>query len=268
MKYRMIVCCVVLLLAVTVGAGELYIPASAHSSGVGNTEWRTDLEVKARGNSSAAFKVELLKERRNNTQPLDASFSVEAGQSMRLVDLVNDVFGFDGTAALRITSTSGDLLVTSRTYNDDPEGTFGQFIPAFDAVDAAESGFDYALIQLSRSQSYRTNMGFLNASEFDILVDVDLYSAAGILLGSTQFPLRPYELWQETDIYERVTDDDVEAGFAVVRTQTEDARFFAYASVVDNNSGDPIFIPAQLDGPTAEEVMSRFVVFEGFMRDG
>jgi hypothetical protein len=34
-------------------------------------------------------------------------------------------------------------------------------------------------------------------------------------------------------------------GYALVQTLTPGARFFAYASVVDNRSGDPVFIAAQ-----------------------
>ena len=34
-------------------------------------------------------------------------------------------------------------------------------------------------------------------------------------------------------------------GFAVVRSDTAGALFYAWASVVDNRSGDPTFIPAQ-----------------------
>ncbi len=268
MKNLIMTCLIAVFLVSAASAQVLYVPASAHVSGSGGTEWRTDLEVKAKGGESATFKVELLKERVDNSQAFQATFNVDAGQSMRLVDVVNDVFSFDGAAALRITTTNGMIMVTSRTYNNDPDGTFGQFIPAFEAESAAESGFDYALIQLSNSESYRTNIGFLNTSDLHHTVEVDLYTASGLFLGSTEFALRSYELWQANNIFAIVSDDDVEAGYAIVRTRTADARFMTYASVVDNNSGDPVFVPAQLEGPTAEEAEPRFVVFEGFMRDG
>jgi hypothetical protein len=34
-------------------------------------------------------------------------------------------------------------------------------------------------------------------------------------------------------------------GFAVLTSSTAGAHFFAYASVIDNQSGAPVYIPAQ-----------------------
>ena len=137
MKKILIVCGFAFFCAASAGSQELYIPAAAHSSGLSGTHWRSDLEVKARGESPASFKIELLEENRNNSQAPATEFTVAAGHSMRLGDVIGDVFGFEGNAAMRITTLSGAIQVSSRTYNDDPEGTFGQFIPAFPAEEAA-----------------------------------------------------------------------------------------------------------------------------------
>ena len=48
---------------------------------------------------------------------------------------------FSGAAALRVRATSGDLLVGSRTYNDQPGGTHGQSIAGVPEDEALE-GFD------------------------------------------------------------------------------------------------------------------------------
>lgn len=256
------------LVAAAVAAQELYVPAAAHTNGAAGTVWRTDLEVKAAGGDAAAFTIELLEERADNSAPQSADFSLEAGLSLRLIDVVDGAFGFDGSGALRITATSGEVLATSRTYNDDPDGTYGQFIPALDAADAAEAGFDYALLQLARSAAFRTNIGFVNATGQPLTVEVDLHTDSGDRLGTFDVTLAPYEMRQINDAYEIVTGLDVEAGYAIVRTRDDGGRFFAYASVVDNLSGDAICIPAQLDGPTMAQVEPRFVVFEAFMRYG
>jgi hypothetical protein len=237
---------------------------------VGDTLWRTDLEVKARGAEAATFTLDLLPEGQDNSAPTSASFSVAAGACLRLEDALASAFTFDGTAALRLRPTSGAVLVTSRTYNDDPDGTYGQYVPAVASDAAFTAGVDYALIQLSRSASptagYRTNLGVFNLTAVPITVEIDLYSAAGELLGSVTLPLLPYALDQVTDIFALASPDDVDDGFALVRTRSAGARFIAYASVVDNRSGDAVFIPAQEEGPSAE--LERTVVFEAFMRHG
>jgi hypothetical protein len=57
--------------------------------------------------------------------------------------------------------------------------------------------------------------------------------------------LEPFGFRQLNKIFKRVTDEDVDDGFAIVRTTTEGAAFFCYATVIDNRSGDPILIPGQ-----------------------
>lgn len=258
----------VALVASMAGAQELYVPAAAHNSGAGGTVWRTDLEVKARGDAPASFTVELLEERTANSDPLSATFSVEAGESLRLADVVDAVFGFTGSGALRLTAVQGAILATSRTFNTNPDGTYGQYIPAYEAEKAAEHGNDYVLMQLSSSESYRTNVGFVNTTDASLALEVDLYTASAVLLGSLPLTLRPCEMRQVPAVFTQVTNEAVEDGYALVRTSTDGGRFFAYASVVDNLSGDAIFIPAQLDGPIEAPLAPRFVVFEAFMRYG
>ena len=257
-----------LLVASLGGAQELYVPAAAHTNGAAGTVWRTDLEVKARAGEPASFTVELLQERTANNDPLSATFSLTAGESRRLVDVVDTAFGFYGSGALRLTANEGGILATSRTYNTNPNGTFGQYIPAFEAETAAEHSRDYVLLQLSSSESYRTNVGFVNTTGESLALEVDLFTSSAVLLGSVPATLRPYEMRQIPAVFTLVTGEEVGDGYAVVRTTTEAGRFFAYASVVDNLSGDAIFIPAQLDGPLAVPPEPRFVVFEAFMRPG
>jgi hypothetical protein len=123
-------------------------------------------------------------------------------------------------------------------------------------------------MQLSSTESYRTNVGFVNTTGESVSIEVDLFTAAAEWLGPVEETLRPYEMRQVSNIFAQVTGGDVDAGYAVVRTRTDGGRFFAYASVVDNLSGDAIFIPAQLEGPTEVETEARTVVFEAFMRHG
>ena len=259
---------VAVLVASLGSAQELYVPAAAHTSGAAGTVWRTDLEVKARANEPASFTVELLEERTANPDPLSATFSLAAGESVRLVDVVDTAFGSSGSGALRLKAIDGGILATSRTYNTNPTGTFGQYIPAFDAEAAAEHGHDYVLMQLASSASFRTNVGFVNTTGESVALEVDLYTAAASLLGSVPVALRPFEMRQTPAVFSLVTSEEIEDGYAVVRTSTEGGRFFAYASVVDNLSGDAIFIPAQLDDPPPPPAEPRFVVFEAFMRPG
>jgi hypothetical protein len=197
--------------------------------------------------------------------------TIGAGESLRLSNLLDTEFGFTGTAALRLTATEGGILATSRTYNDDPAGTYGQTIPAIADADGVVFGATANLILLSRSPDtstgFRTNIGFVNLVDSRTLIELDLYRADGTHLGMLSLNLSAFEHRQLNDVFQLADADDVADGYAVARTTSEDGRFSTYASVVDNGTGDAVFILGQTEIP-ALPLDGRLVVFESFMRPG
>jgi hypothetical protein len=271
MHRRVIPILLALAIAAMVSGETLYVPASANAEGANSTRWRTDLQVKAQGGAGAAFTVELLKHSKANTDPLSVDFSVAAGQSLGLADFIETGFGFTGTAALRITPTEGHILATSRTYNDDPSGTYGQTVPAVTEDDAIGFGDEAALIQLARSPDpttgFRTNIGFVSLTDTRIEVVVDLFLADGTALGDLVYELKAFEYRQINDVFATAGATDVADGYAMVSTTDEDGSFITYASVVDNGSGDAVFILGQTE-IAVTPAQDRLVVLESFLRDG
>jgi hypothetical protein len=260
------------LMVVSASAETLIIPASANVEGANQTRWRTDLEIKAENDESAAFTIELLESGTNNSDPVSVDGAVGVGQSVRFENLLEETFGFTGSGALRITTTSGRILATSRTFNDDPAGTFGQTIPAVPEGRATTFDSDTTLIQLSRSSDpttgFRTNIGVVNTVGESIDMEFELRYADGSVINTLTRTLRPLEHRQINDIFNVAGAGDVGDGYAIVRTTTENGAFIAYASVVDNGSGDAVFILGSADDCALEVLDDRFVVFEAFMRPG
>jgi hypothetical protein len=122
-----------------------------------------------------------------------------------------------------------NTLFTSRTYTVGSNGTFGQFVPPQPVSIGLAT-----LIGIENDSQFRTNLGLI--SPFPTTVRMIAYDAMGNevwrsdipALGLVQFPL-PVSL-----PIGRVTAEVI-AGNGVV----------PYASVVDNQSGDPIYITAQ-----------------------
>jgi len=262
------------LAAASTAAGSaqtLYIPASANAEGVNQTRWRTDLQIKAPESQAAAFTIELLESGKDNSTPVAVEGALGAGESLRLGDVLGNAFGFTGTSALRVTATGGRILATSRTYNDDPGGTYGQTVPAVTADDGFAYGSEATLILLSRSPDpsagFRTNIGFVNLVGAQIRMEIDLFAADGTELGTVTRNLKPFEHRQVNDAFHAVGADDVPDGYAVVRTTSEGGLFVAYASVVDNGSGDAVFLLGGAES-TAVPARDRLVVFEAFLRPG
>ena len=228
-------------------AQTFYVPAAAHNTGVGGAQWRTDLEAKASAAGPAAFRVDLLRSNQDNSAPDHRSFTLDPGVALRADDLLGSSFGYTGSGALRVEVTSGAVLLSSRTYNDDPAGTYGQFVPAFPDSAALLSGQTAALIQLTANARYRTNLGLLNLTAAPLTLEARLHRADATLLGTLRYELAPFEHRQVTSVFAGVTAGTVDDGYALVRAVTAEARFLTYASVVDNDSADAIFIPPQLD---------------------
>lgn len=254
-----------------VTAQTLVVPAAANAEGANQTNWRTDLQLKAPESQSATFTLELLQTNKDNSAPSSVEGAVAAGQSLRFENILESEFGYTGTAALRITTTDGLILATSRTYNDDSGGTYGQTVPAVSADGGFGYGNDATLILLSRSPDpsagFRTNIGLVNLVGAQTKIEIDLFAADGTGLGMVTRNLKPFEHKQVNDVFEAAGAQDVPDGFAVVRTISDSGRFLTYASVVDNGSGDAVFLLGETES-TAVPALDRLVVFEAFLRAG
>ncbi len=226
---------------------EFWVTTSAHLAGAAGTNWKTDLEVHNYGGTQASFTIALLTRDQGNTSPDTRTYSLGPGQAVRYTDILSSVFGFSGAAALKVSTTYEFLLVTSRTYNDQPGGTFGQFVRGRPLAEAVGPGEQGRIIQLTHNRSsssgYRTNLLFVNATTSSMQLNIDLYTSSGAYLGRQSRTLAGYEYKQIDKVFETVTGSDVSDGYAVLSSPTSGAYFFCGASVIDNRTGDAVFVP-------------------------
>ena len=231
---------------------EMFVATGAHLKGFNDVNWRTDIEVHNPNAQRVSYEIALLLRDQDNSAPVfKGAFFLNPGRSARYNDLLFATFGFSGAAAVRITPIDGSILVTSRTYNQLPSGTYGQSVPAVARSRAIAFGQDARLIGLSHDPTlraeYRTNLGLLNVSPGTITVQAYLYDSNGGWLGPLPpYDLDPYEFKQIDRVYEQVTPNAIEDGYIVVRTTTAGAKFLAYAVLVDNVTGDPTYVTAQV----------------------
>ncbi len=230
---------------------DIFVATGAHLKGFNNVNWRTDLEAHNPNTRRVSYEIALLLRDQDNTAPVFRSvFFLESERSARYNDLLYATFGFTGAAAIRITPIDGSILLTSRTYNQLDSGTYGQSVPAVPRGRAIAFGQDARLIGLSHDPSlasgYRTNLGFLNESPAGIRVEAEFYLETGAFLGRVSLDLLPYEFRQLDKVYEQVTPSTVDDGYIVVRTTTAGAKFLAYCVLVDNVTGDPTYVSAQI----------------------
>lgn len=228
---------------------DLYLLAAAHVRGSNDTNWRTDLVVHNTTFVAAAYKLCLLRRGRENLNPVCKTFSLPARQVRRHEDVLLAEFGAEGAAALRIEAPAGVVLATSRSYNALENGTYGQFVPVLGLAQALLAGEEGRLLQLSHNPAltdgFRSNLGLLNPTSGVVTAQLRFYRGDGILIGEITQDLQPYEFTQLDKVLERVTDQAVENFYVAVSCTPSGARLFAYASVVDNRTGDAILVPLQ-----------------------
>jgi len=238
-----------LYLPIYYGSGSwnyyIFIPAVAHSEGAYGTMWKTDVVFHNQSYEQINFGIAFLKSSQDNSGYQTKNFNIQGNQSMLIEDIVYTEFNESGAGALLIGTNSDSLIVSSRTYNYTSNGTYGQYIFGYKGINSLGYGSKAYLPQLAKNTDFRTNIGFTNACGKTINVIVKIYEGNGQLIGNKSYSILPYSNFQENDIIGKISNKDIDNAYAIIECNTEDAKFFAYASVVDNRTGDPIFIPAK-----------------------
>ena len=226
----------------------ILIPAAAHAAGAAGTNWRTDAAFLDFSSEGMQCTLSLLKAGEDNSFPQQITFSLGSGQSLAFDDILMSQFAFNGAAALSAACTGTGILVNSRTYNDlraDGRGTFGQNVPGFAKSELFGVQETAMVLQLHKNSDYRTNIGFAQLAPQAISITVMVFSNAGVPLGTQSVTLPPYGYTQINDIFGAVGAGDVTNGYALIYSSSSWAKYMAYASVIDNTSGDPVFIAAR-----------------------
>ena len=236
------------------GPEPIYVPGAAHVAGSAGTNWRTDLEVHNPGATQASYTIALLKRDQDNPAPVEKPYTLGPGLSTRYPDALCE-----------------PVLPRRRGHpaGDGHPGAGDGHLPHLQrparrhlrAVRAGGAGAPWRSARGSRRASCSSptpptrSRGSAPTSASStprpspIAVWVDLYRGDGTKLGTRGATLGPFKSIQLNDVFSTVTTSEVPDGFALVRTTTAGGAFFAYASVIDNRSGDPIFIPARVPAP-------------------
>lgn len=233
----------------------LTIPASASLHGQNGTFFQTDLWVL--GTSSLFDATVTARHRCFAFQTCTAAsqpFQVHPRQSVYFTDALVTLFGDPGTAgAIELSyDTSTGITVLSRTYSPSlPSPTAGTSVPALTSDEARARA---VLVGLGSSggdpsQGFRSNVGVYNPGPSAVSVTVTLHGSSGAALGApVSLTLAANEARQVNDVFSAAgaTSTLSRNAYAVV---TSSAAVFSYATVIDNQSRDSVFIAGADDGP-------------------
>ena len=220
------------------GATLIRVAAAARGEGVEGSVWRTDLGLLNLGAQAAEASVIF---HPSSGPDIAMSVSLSSGEHQVLDDVVGRLGG-DGSGSLEI-SSSIPVLVSSRTYNQSLDGTFGQYLDGFYDRDAVEENERVWLPQLQQNPEFRTNIGLFNTSGEQARVKVDLNDAGGDVLSTTLRNIAAGDRVQLQEPFDRIAGrNDIADGYAVVEV-VAGSGVSVYASVIDNRTNDPTTVP-------------------------
>ncbi len=213
----------------------VWVPAVAHTTGVGGAEWRTDLTLFNPGTGDFITNIELV-----GPDGVLASTSIHVpdGWVVDFPDVVAETFGASGAGALRIRPNLGLVMATSRTYATTPDGSYGQGIPGVTEGDVFTEGERGFLPGLRQDGVFRTNIGFANTGDEPVDIDAAAHAADG---GAIQTASYHIEGSSWVQLNQPLPDG---TAYATVTSATPGARYLVYASVVDRSTDDPTYIAA------------------------
>jgi subtilisin-like proprotein convertase family protein len=229
------------------GSGDpIYVPAAAPRAGTFaapvinqpgvNSLWHSDIFVSSSSDSAESFQLTYTDA--VTGERIIKQSGVGAHEVLAFADVVASFFGRTGLGSV-VAELPANLAATSRTFTATRDGTYGQFIPLSPV--GLLSG-PRELLHIESSSAFRTNLGAINMGDSDEVIRFTLYDAAGRALASSDRTVGPLRVIQFSvdELTTYVIDGRVE-----VEVVAGNGHALAWASVVDNATGDPIFVPAQ-----------------------
>jgi inhibitor of cysteine peptidase len=236
-------------------AGSWVLPSSAFRGGVNGAEFHTDVRILNLG-TSAVTVLATLYDQASGTTVSASGFPVSGRSQASFDNVLQSLFGktlaSGSYGPIRFDST-GPIIVSSSVNNVNACGTgatSGQWLPGINATNAMTAGLIAQLaVSKSTSAGYRTNLVVMNPGSANATATVRMRAGNGVLLssgtigplGANGFSQVPLDSAGTFPGVARRTDTNLWVEF------TSDQPVLAFASVINNASGDPFAVVATPD---------------------
>jgi len=178
------------------------------------------------------------------------TLSIPAGHIAALDNVLPSFFGVSGTGGSIVVTTpsTSALVTTANTYSNSQNGTFGQFIPGVVPAGGIGAGDrPLQILQLEQSDRFRSNVGLAELTGNPVDLEITLYMPDSKASPVLPVSLAPNEFKQINSIISSFFGQTGQTYNARVAVQVTGGtgRVAAYGSVIDNQSSDPTYVPAQ-----------------------
>jgi hypothetical protein len=213
----------------------------------GENRWRSDVSIFNQSAEPVAATMTFYRQG-DPANPVSQPLTVAPGGVAVLTDVLRTTFGVADTGGALHVTTSGasGLVATARTYNQQATGTLGQFIPAVTSTDATGlGGRALQILQAEESDRLRCNLGLTEMSGAETTVEIAAVVPGSLAAPVMRMTLAPFEFRQLNSVFRQMGLGNVFNGRLLIRVISGSGQVSAYASSIDNESGDPAYIPAQ-----------------------
>jgi uncharacterized repeat protein (TIGR01451 family) len=218
------------------------IPAAASVHGLNGTYFHSDVKLLNPSSTSGATATLRYRCFLGSCSPSPKLVYLQPRQMKALDDVVSTLFGAPETAGP--IEVDGAVFVDSRVYTPSlPAPTTGSFVAGVTSDDALADSVLLALSHsVDRAKGFRTNAGVYNPSADALNVTFVLFDPTGHEIGRLARPVGGQAAIQVNDLFGSAgVATDVPDAYATV-TADGIHELFAYATVIDNQSGDQVFV--------------------------
>ena len=235
--------------AAKIVASAFTIPGVADLN-VGAVHWRTDLRLFNAGTIPQTATVTFFPSTPSNVPlvGIPKSITIQPGQISVLDDILHALYAQSNIGgAIQVKTAAGQpLIVSGRTYDQEPSGTYGQFVPAVTPLEAVGLGDrELQILQVEQSDAFRSNIGLAEVTGQPATVEITAFVPDTKVYPTIQVPLRANEFIQLNGLMTSLGYPTAYNARIQMRVIDGAGRVTAYASVVDNRTADPTYVPAQ-----------------------
>lgn len=227
-----------------------------HAGGV-QSQFRSDVFLFNGGTTFADLSLTFTPSGADGTSQFIAKQQIlSPGHVVELEDIVATLFETSGSGALEISGDVASIVARSTTYNLTPRGKVGQsVIPVSDEDATGVDEEPLLLMPVEENDRTRTNIGITETA--------GKAGVARIRVGSGFFSPKAFEIPILPYSHRQVPIAFVSsfgAPGASVEVISGDARVVAYASIIENRSGDPMYVSGKRS-PVSRQVIPAAAYF-------
>lgn len=227
---------------VVTGAGRVH--------GAAGTFFTSDLSITNGSGGPRTVDLSLLPSAGLGAPPSPlAPITLAAGETKVLADVLQSAFGYatDAVAGIRIHPESPASLVASvrtSTPNNAGAGAYGFFVNGTGTSGAVSGGGKAVSIHLEHDSAFRTNFGFTEVAGSAVTVRATFFDENGTPLGTRAYAV-PADGFLQTSAADLLGAASAGNGYIEFTIDSGDGAALCFATVVDDVTGDSIYVPAE-----------------------